>query len=72
MRCAVQAADNMRRIGADMFKSIQDHNTKMMIMGAIKGFRDEGNSDDVIIAKVMKSFDVTREYVLDLMKTETA
>ena len=55
-----------------MFKSIQDHNTKMMIMGAIKVFRDEGHSDDAIIAKVMKSFDVTREYVLELMKTEAA
>ena len=55
-----------------MFESIQNYNKKMMIIGAIKGFRDEGNSDDVIIAKVMKSFDVTREYVLDLMKTETA
>ncbi len=55
-----------------MFESIQNYNKKMMVIGAIKGFRDEGNSDDVIIAKVMKSFDVTREYVLELMKTEAA
>ena len=55
-----------------MFESIQNYHKKMMIMGAIKGFRDEGHSDDAIIAKMMRSFDVTREYVLDLMKTETA
>jgi len=53
-----------------MFKSIQDHNTKMMVIGAIKAFRKQGNSDDAIIAKVMRSFDVTREYVLDAMKIE--
>ena len=72
MRYAVQAADNMRRIGADMFKSIQDHNTKMMVIGAIKYGRKCGDSDDVIIADAMELFGVTREYVLDLMKTEAA
>ncbi len=55
-----------------MFKSIQDHNTKMMVIGAIKAFRKEGKSDDVIIADAMELFGVTREYVLDLMKTEAA
>ena len=55
-----------------MFKSIQDHNTKMMVIGAIKLARDEGYSDDAIIAKMMRSFDVTKEYVLELMKTEAA
>ena len=53
-----------------MFKSIQDHNTKMMVIGAIKYGRYNGYSDDAIIAKVMRSFDVTREYVLDAMKIE--
>ena len=53
-----------------MFKSIQDHNTKMMVIGAIKALRYDGYSDDAIIAKVMRSFDVTREYVLDAMKIE--
>ena len=41
-----------------------------MVIGAIKAFRKQGNSDDAIIAKVMRSFDVTREYVLDAMKIE--
>ena len=53
-----------------MFKSIQDHNTKMMVIGAIKALRYDGYSDDAIIAAVMKTFDVTREYVLDAMKIE--
>ena len=53
-----------------MFKSIQDHNTKMMVIGAIKHGRYKGDSDDDIIAIVMELFDVTREYVLDAMKIE--
>ena len=44
----------------------------MMVIGAIKLARDEGYSDDAIIAKMMRSFDVTKEYVLELMKTEAA
>lgn len=53
-----------------MFKSIQDHNTKMTVIGAIKALRYDGYSDDAIIAAVMKTFDVTREYALDAMKIE--
>ena len=56
----------------DMFKSIQDHNTKMMVIAVIKYGRKRGDSDDVIIADAMEMFDVTREYVLELMKTEEA
>ena len=55
-----------------MFKSIQDHNTKMMVIGAINGMRDLGVADDDILVRVMRLYGVTREYVLDLMKTETA
>ncbi len=55
-----------------MFKSIQDHNTKMMVIAVIKHGRKRGDSDDVIIADAMELFDVTREYVLELMKTEAA
>ena len=55
-----------------MFKSIQDHNTKMMVIAVIKHGRKRGDSDDVIIADAMEMFDVTREYVLELMKTEAA
>ena len=32
-----------------MFKSIQDHNTKMMVIAVIKHGRKRGDSDDVII-----------------------
>ena len=53
-----------------MFKSIQDHNTKMMVIGAIKYGRYKGYSDDDIITIVMETFGVTREYVLDAMKIE--
>ena len=53
-----------------MFESIQNKYKMMMVIGAIKALRKQGNSDDAIIAKVMRSFDVTREYVLDAMKIE--
>ena len=53
-----------------MFESIQNKYKMMMVIGAIKYGRYNGYSDDAIIAKVMRSFDVTREYVLDAMKIE--
>ena len=42
----------------------------MMVIGAIKYGRYKGYSDDDIIVRVMRLFDVTREYVLDAMKIE--
>jgi len=63
---------NEKEDQVDMFKSIQDHNTKMMVIAVIKYGRKQGKSDDVIIADAMEMFDVTREYVLELMKTEAA
>jgi len=56
----------------DMFESIQNKYKKMMIIGAINGMRDVGVADDDIVVRVMKLYDVTREYVVDLMKTEAA
>ncbi len=53
-----------------MFESIQNKYKMMMVIGAIKALRYDGYSDDAIIAAVMKTFDVTREYVLDAMKIE--
>ena len=53
-----------------MFKSIQNKYKMMKVIGAIKALRYDGYSDDAIIAAVMKTFDVTREYVLDAMKIE--
>jgi hypothetical protein len=55
-----------------MFESIQNKYKMMMVIGAIKHGRKCGDSDDVIIADAMEMFDVTREYVLELMKTEAA
>ena len=53
-----------------MFESIQNKYKMMTVIGAIKALRYDGYSDDAIIAAVMKTFDVTREYVLDAMKIE--
>jgi len=55
-----------------MFESIQNYNKKMMIIGAINGMRDVGVADDDILVSVMRLYGVTREYVLELMKTEAA
>jgi len=55
-----------------MFESIQNKYKMMMVIGAINGMRDLGVADDDILVRVMRLYGVTREYVLDLMKTETA
>ena len=52
----------------DMCKAMKDNNRKMEVTGAINAYRFEGASDETIIMKVMKLYDVTREYILAIMK----
>ncbi|MCR4653559.1 MAG: hypothetical protein K5744_07685 [Eubacterium sp.] len=58
--------------GIDMCKSIDRNNLRREVTGAIRAFRLEGNSDEDIITKVMSLFNVTREYVLDLLSPQEA
>ena len=56
----------------DMCKAMKDNNRKMEVTGIIKYLRHEGASDEPIIMKVQKVYDVTREYVLAILKEQAA
>ena len=56
----------------DMCKAMEDYRKKSEVTGAINAYRFEGASDETIIMKVMKLYDVTREYVLAILKEEAA
>ena len=55
-----------------MCKAMEDYRKKSEVTGAINAYRFEGASDETIIMKVMKLYDVTREYVLAILKEEAA
>ena len=65
-------AKNAKPGGIDMCKAMEKNNLKREVTGAIKILRLEGASDEAIIAKVMKVFDVTREYILAILKAQVA
>ena len=56
----------------DMCKAMEDYRKKSEVTGAINAYRFEGASDETIIMKVMKLYDVTREYILAIMKEQAA
>ncbi len=55
----------------DMCRAMEDYTKKQRIAGAIDILKLEGVSDEDIIAKIMKLFDVTRDYVLALLTPKT-
>ena len=56
----------------DMCKAMERKEQKDKITGAIQGMRKLGANDDSIVNAVMEMFNVTREYVLALLKAQTA
>ena len=58
--------------GVDMCKAMEKNNLKREVTGAVRGMRKFGVSDDDIIKAVMEMYNVTKEYVLDLMKEQVA
>jgi len=58
--------------GVDMCKAMEKRDQRKEVTGAIKAYRLDGASDEDIIAKVMKLYNVTREYVLDLLAPKQA
>ena len=58
--------------GVDMCKSMERRMQKEKITGAIDVLRLDGASDEDIITKVMKLYNVTREYVLALLAPKQA
>ena len=58
--------------GVDMCKAMEKRDQRKEVTGAIKAYRLDGASDEDIIAKVMKLYSVTREYVLALLAPKQA
>ena len=56
----------------DMCQAMEDYSKKMKITGAVEMLRLDGVSDEDIIAKVMKLYNVTKEYVLAILKVQAA
>ena len=56
----------------DMCKAMDENNKKMKITGAVEMLRLEGATEEDIIAKVMKLYNVTKEYVLAILKAQVA
>ena len=53
--------------GVDMCLAMERKEKRDRIIGAIEMLRLDGVSDEDIITKVMKLYNVTREYVLDIL-----
>lgn len=58
--------------GVDMCKALERRYQEKEVAGAIKMLRSDGVSDEDIVAKVIKLFGVTREYVLALLQSQVA
>lgn len=58
--------------GVDMCLAMERKQQKDEINGVIKFLRSSGTPESDIIAKVMESFHVTKDYVLDLLAQQKA
>ena len=58
--------------GVDMCKALERKEMRDKVTGAIEMLRLEGTNDEDIITKVMRLYNVTREYVLDLLNEQVA
>lgn len=58
--------------GVDMCKAMEKRDQKKEVTGAIKAYRLDGASDADIITKVLKLYDVTKDYVLALLAPKQA
>ena len=55
-----------------MCLAMEKKQTKDEVNGAIKGMRIAGMSDNDIVAQIIKNFNVTKEYVLELLSLQKA
>ena len=56
----------------DMCESLERRYQKEKITGQIEGMREMGASDEDIISRIVKKYQVTKEYVLALLSPQTA
>ena len=57
----------MDEITENMCKAMEDNNKKMEVLGAIKALRLSGNFTDQIVKLIVENYQVTKEYVENLM-----
>lgn len=57
--------------GVDMCESLERRYKKERIEEAIEIYREYGDKDDDIVSKIIKKFNVTKEYVLSLLTPKT-
>ncbi len=60
-----------KETGIDMCESLKKKEQRDKITGAIEVYREYGESDEDIIQKIIRKFDVTREFVTSLMSLAT-
>ena len=53
-----------------MCRAMENREKRMKVIGAIEAFRMDGISEEDIIEKVMKLFNVSKEYVLALLASK--
>ncbi len=55
-----------------MCKAMEDYTKKTEIIGAIKGMKLMGASESDILTQIIKNFNVTKDYVVSLLKPQGA
>lgn len=58
--------------GVDMCKALERKEMRDKVTGAIEAYKLDGLNDEDIITKVMKLYNVTKDYVLALLKAQMA
>lgn len=58
--------------GIDMCKSLENKYKEKEVMGAIGILKDDGKSDEDIIERIIKKYNVTKDYVLALLTPQKA
>ncbi len=58
--------------GVDMCQSLEKRFMKERIISAIELLREDGKSDEDIIARIIKKYNVTKEYVVSLLSPKSA
>ena len=62
--------ENVDMAEVSMCRAMENREKRMKVIGAIEAFRMVGISEEDIIEKVMKLFNVSKEYVLALLASK--
>ena len=56
----------------DMCEAMEKRDQRMKVTGAIEILKESDISDDSIVERIVKKFNVTKEYVLELLSPQAA